>query len=99
MGYDKRLYMVGLKNNNMRQNIQIKILKNSGKTIVTNYVTNLDLNPSDTTVNQKAAIKSSISNVDLFEVEDEILWWGSKKLKDDELVQLKSGLEYNLIVK
>ena len=83
----------------MRQNIQIKILKNSGDTIVTNYVTSLDLQSSATTLTQKSIIKSSISNIDTFEIENEILWWGNKKLKDDEIVQLRSGLEYNLIVK
>lgn len=83
----------------MRQNIQIKILKKDEKSVLTNYVTNLDFNPSETVLNQKTVIKSSISNVETFDVEEEILWYGNKKLKDDELMPLRSGLEYNLIVK
>lgn len=83
----------------MRQNIQIKILKKDEKSVLTNYVTSLDFNPSETVLNQKTVIKSSISNFETFDIQEEILWHGNKKLKDDELMPLRSGLEYNLIVK
>lgn len=83
----------------MKKSIQIKILTKGGDSTITNYVTVIDLEPSKTTSEQKQIIKSTISSVNNFHVENEILWLGNRELKDTEIVPLKTGLEYNLIVK
>lgn len=81
----------------MRQDIQIKIYINNN--IVSNYTTTLDFQKDLTVTQQKDFIKSSIKGVDNLKKEKDVLWYGYTELKDDDIVKLKSGLEYNLYLK
>ena len=91
----------------MKQNIQIKILQQSGSlsgitnysTVISNYVTNLEI-PSGSTISEvKTICKSNISGSDGFTVLEEVMWFGSNKSKDDDVFKYRSGYEYNIFIK
>lgn len=90
----------------MKQNIQIKILQQSGslsgitnsQIVLSNYVTNLEI-PSGSTISEvKTICKSNISGSETFNVLDEIIWFGSNKTKDTDIFKFRSGYEYNILI-
>ena len=82
----------------MRQNIQVKIIYSSGDTI-SNYVSNFNLPEPAICSDVKNIIKSQISGSDAFTIEREVLYFGNKKLKDEDIVPKYPGAEYNIFIK
>ena len=81
----------------MKYSVQVKVLKET-KTLK-NYVTLFDVTENSTSVDFKNIIKSSLINLDNFQEVKQVLYWGNKEIKDNEIVPQVSGLEYNLILK
>ena len=70
-------------------------LKNKGN--LQNYVTSFDLNENITVLDFKSEIKKTLKFLESFSVENEIVYLGSNKLNDSDIVPSeKSGLQFFL---
>ncbi len=88
---------MGLKLNNMKTNIQIKIFKKN--TVITNYVTGFKISETFSILDFKNLIKSDIKQLPAHTIIDEVFYVGNKKLNDNDVVPISSGLEYNIFLK
>ena len=80
----------------MKYQTQVTVkLKNKGN--VQNYVTPFDLNDNITVLEYKTEIKKTLKFLDLYSIEKEIVYLGSNKLNDTDIVPSnKSGLQFFL---
>lgn len=78
----------------MRYQTQITV-KLKDQSNLQNYVTSLNLNDDLKVVDFKTEIKKTTKFLDLYTIEKEIVYLGSKELKNDDVVPSdKSGLQY-----
>jgi hypothetical protein len=84
----------------MMYKVQSKVIKGEKKDVIYN-VNGSHITESLLTVSQlKALIKTNINILEHSEIEKEVLYFGSKEKKDEnEIVELVSGLEYNVFIK
>lgn len=83
----------------MRYRVQIKVLKNDDKkSLITDYSTIIEGSEPINGLDFKVLCKNSLNNLNREPVSD-VLYFGSKEVKDTDTVSTKSGLEYNLVVK
>jgi hypothetical protein len=80
----------------MKYQTQVTVkLKNKGN--VQNYVTPFDLNENISVLEFKTEIKKTLKFLDLYSIEKEIVYLGSNKLNDTDIVPSnKSGLQFFL---
>lgn len=78
----------------MRYNTQITAkLKDKGN--IVNYVTSVNLNENITVSEFKNEIKNSFKFLDIFSIENEVVYLGSKELQDTDIIDNnKSGLKF-----
>jgi len=81
---------------NMRYQTQITAkIKNKGN--IQNYVTSFNLNENITVLEFKTEIKKTLKFLDVHSIENEIVYLGSNKLNDTDIVPYgKSGLQFFL---
>jgi len=78
----------------MRYQTQITV-KLKDQSNLQNYVTSFNLNDDLKVVDFKTEIKKTTKFLDLYTIEKEIVYLGSKELKNDDVVPSdKSGLQY-----
>ncbi len=86
----------------MRYIIQSKLLKGSGdtQTVLQNGLSPYETDKLLKVSEIKTMCKEKFNNLDKFEIKEENLYFGNNLLKNDlEVISVRPGLEYNLIVK
>jgi hypothetical protein len=80
----------------MKYQTQVTVkFKNKGN--IQNYVTPFDLNENISVLDFKTEIKKTLKFLDIYSIEKEIVYLGSNKLNDTDIVPSnKSGLQFFL---
>ena len=84
----------------MMYKVQSKVLKGEKKDVVHNVNSNFITESLLTVAQLKTLVKTKINILEHAEIESEVLFLGNKEKKDEnEIVELVSGLEYNVFIK
>jgi hypothetical protein len=80
--------------------VQSKVIKGEKKDVVHNVNSNFITESLLTVAQLKTLVKTKINILEHAEIESEVLFLGNKEKKDEnEIVELVSGLEYNVFIK
>jgi hypothetical protein len=80
--------------------VQSKVIKGEKKDVVHNVNSNFITESLLTVTQLKTLVKTKINILEHAEIESEVLFLGNKEKKDEnEIVELVSGLEYNVFIK
>jgi len=84
----------------MMYKVQSKVIKGEKKDVVHNVNSNFITESLLTVTQLKTLVKTKINILEHAEIESEVLFLGNKEKKDEnEIVELVSGLEYNVFIK
>ena len=84
----------------MMYKVQSKVIKGEKKDVVHNVNSNFNTESLLTVAQLKTLVKTKINILEHAEIESEVLFLGNKEKKDEnEIVELVSGLEYNVFIK
>ena len=84
----------------MMYKVQSKVIKGEKKDVVHNVNSNFITESLLTVAQLKTLVKTKINILEHAEIENEVLYLGNKEKKDEnEIIQLVSGLEYNVFIK
>jgi len=84
----------------MMYKVQSKVIKGEKKDVVHNVNSNFITESLLTVAQLKTLVKTKINILEHAEIESEVLFLGNKEKKDEnEIVELVSGLEYNVFIK
>jgi len=81
----------------MMKEIEIKVQKSTTKTVLSQYSTNFNITDTTKVSDIKSEIKNKIQYPN--EVLSEIVYIKNKEMKDDDLVNVDSKIEYVLTLK